>query len=40
VLDWIRAGDRYFGSRIGTVAGEAFSSPEPLGLDGLGSLVP
>lgn len=39
VVEWTRAGLRYFGSRIGTAAAEPFSSAEPLGLAGLGGLV-
>jgi len=40
VVDWVRAQAVYFGSRIGTLAAEPFWSPEPLGLAGLGELVP
>lgn len=39
VPEWVRAQATYFGSRIGTAAAEPFSSPEPLGLADLGSLV-
>jgi LmbE family N-acetylglucosaminyl deacetylase len=39
VVSWIESGDRYFGSRIGTPAGEPFFTNEPLGLKGLGDLV-
>lgn len=39
VPGWIEAMDRYFGSRIGTDAAEAFWSREPIGLCGLGELV-
>jgi N-acetylglucosamine malate deacetylase 1 len=35
VPEWIAAEDRYFGSRIGTAAGEPFYCKEPLGLTGL-----
>jgi len=35
VPEWIAAQDQYFGSRIGTAAGEAFWMREPLGLTGL-----
>jgi bacillithiol biosynthesis deacetylase BshB1 len=38
VPEWIAAEDRYFGSRIGTAAGEPFWCREPLGLTGLDSL--
>lgn len=37
VPDWVRAQAAYMGSRIGTAAGEPFSSPEPLGLLSLDS---
>lgn len=37
-LEWIRASAIYFGSRIGTEAGEAFFTKEPVGLTGFGSL--
>jgi len=40
VPEWIEAQDRYFGSRIGTAAAEGFFAREPLGLKGLGELVP
>ncbi|MCW5753595.1 MAG: PIG-L family deacetylase [Phycisphaeraceae bacterium] len=39
VPGWIEASMRYFGSRIGTEAGEPFWSREPLGLCSLGGLV-
>lgn len=39
VPDWIAASDRYFGSRIGTLAAEPFYAREPLGLTGLEGLV-
>jgi bacillithiol biosynthesis deacetylase BshB1 len=38
VPEWIAAADRYFGSRIGTGAGEPFWCREPLGLTGLDGL--
>ena len=38
VPEWIAAADRYFGSRIGTSAGEPFWCREPLGLMGLDGL--
>jgi LmbE family N-acetylglucosaminyl deacetylase len=38
VPEWIAAADRYFGSRIGTGAGEPFWCKEPLGLTGLDSV--
>jgi LmbE family N-acetylglucosaminyl deacetylase len=38
VPEWIAAADRYFGSRIGTMAGEPFYCKEPLGLRGLEGL--
>jgi N-acetylglucosamine malate deacetylase 1 len=38
VVEWIRAGDAYLGSRIGTAAAEGFWSREPLGLTGLAAL--
>jgi bacillithiol biosynthesis deacetylase BshB1 len=38
VMEWIAAGDRYFGSRIGSAAGEPFFTKEPLGLTGLDSI--
>jgi bacillithiol biosynthesis deacetylase BshB1 len=38
VPEWIAAEDRYFGSRIGTAAGEPFFAREPIGLSGLGDL--
>jgi bacillithiol biosynthesis deacetylase BshB1 len=39
VPEWIAAADRYFGSRIGSETAEPFSSPEPIGLSDLASLV-
>jgi len=39
VLPALRAAATYFGSRIGTPAGEAFFTREPLGLDSLASVV-
>jgi len=39
VIEWVNAQDRYMGSRIGTLAGEAFWMREPLGLTGLQGLV-
>lgn len=39
VIEWIQAEDRFFGSRIGTKAGEAFWTREPIGLSTLSSLV-
>jgi LmbE family N-acetylglucosaminyl deacetylase len=39
VLEMIATSDAYFGSRIGTVAGEPFFTHEPLGLTGLDSLA-
>lgn len=38
LIDRLAAMDAYFGSRIGTEAGEPFWCREPLGLTGLGSL--
>jgi LmbE family N-acetylglucosaminyl deacetylase len=39
VLDGIAASAVYFGSRIGTAAGEPFLAVEPLGLRGLGEIA-
>ncbi len=39
VPEWISAGNRYFGSRIGTRAGEPFWCREPLGLSSLAGLA-
>ena len=39
VPEWISAGNRYFGSRIGTRAGEPFYTKEPLGLTSFSGLV-
>jgi N-acetylglucosamine malate deacetylase 1 len=38
VPEWIAAGNRYFGSRIGTQAGEPFWCREPLALNSLAAL--
>jgi N-acetylglucosamine malate deacetylase 1 len=38
VVEWIRSGDAYLGSRMGTAAAEAFWCREPIGLTGLSSL--
>lgn len=38
VLEWIEGAARYFGSRIGTPAGEPFFTKEPIGLTGLADL--
>lgn len=39
VVDWVAASAVYFGSRIGTDAGEPFHTQEPVGLGSLASLV-
>ncbi len=39
IPDWVASADRYFGSRIGTNAAEAFFTREPIGLGCLDSLV-
>jgi len=39
IIEWIEAGDRFFGSRIGTAAAEGFFAHEPPGLSSLTSLV-
>lgn len=39
VPEWISAGNRYFGSRIGVKAAEGFYTREPLGLNGLEGMV-
>ena len=39
VVEWVRAEAVYFGSRIGTAAGEPFFTREPIGLSGLTGLV-
>jgi LmbE family N-acetylglucosaminyl deacetylase len=39
VVEWIRAGDRYMGSRIGATAGEPFWTREPLGLNSLAGVL-
>ncbi|MCA9291897.1 MAG: PIG-L family deacetylase [Phycisphaerales bacterium] len=39
VVEWVDAANTYFGSRIGTAAGEPFFTKEPLGLTGFDGLV-
>ncbi|MCL4221639.1 MAG: PIG-L family deacetylase [Phycisphaerales bacterium] len=39
VLEWIEGAARYFGSRIGTTAGEPFFTREPVGLTGFDALA-
>lgn len=39
VVDWLGAEDRFMGSRIGTRAGEAFWTREPVGLGSLAGLL-
>ena len=39
VVEWLRQMNGFMGSRIGTDYAEPFHVKEPLGLDGLGSLV-
>ncbi|USN98722.1 MAG: PIG-L family deacetylase [Phycisphaeraceae bacterium] len=39
VIDWVEAAATYFGSRIGTSAGEPFFTKEPVGLGSLSGLV-
>lgn len=39
VVEWIRAGSVYFGSRIGSAAAEPFYTKEPLALTGLESVL-
>ena len=39
IVDWLDAGNRYFGSRIRTQAAEPFDTKEPLGLRGLEGLT-
>lgn len=39
VVEWVEAAATYFGSRIGTAAGEPFFTKEPVGLTGLDHLV-
>lgn len=39
VVEWVEAAARYFGSRIGTEAGEPFFTREPIGLTGLSCLA-
>ncbi|MBK7406351.1 MAG: PIG-L family deacetylase [Phycisphaerales bacterium] len=38
VVDWVMSATRFFGSRIGTAAGEPFFAREPVGMTGLASL--
>ncbi len=38
-LEWIEASAKYFGSRIGSQAGEPFYTKEPIGLTGFDSLI-
>ena len=38
VVDWVMGATRFFGSRIGTAAGEPFFAREPVGMTGLDSL--
>jgi LmbE family N-acetylglucosaminyl deacetylase len=38
VVDWVMAATRFFGSRIGTAAGEPFFAREPVGICGLNDL--
>ena len=40
VVDWVEHAASYFGSRIGTDAGEPFFTKEPVGLHSLASLAP
>ncbi|MCA9277961.1 MAG: bacillithiol biosynthesis deacetylase BshB1 [Phycisphaeraceae bacterium] len=39
VMEWVRAFNRFMGSRIGVEYGEPFHAAEPIGLNGLGNLV-
>lgn len=39
VVDWVAAAGTYFGSRIGTRAGEPFHTKEPIGLGSLAGVV-
>ena len=39
IVDWLDAGQRYLGSRIGVAAAEPFATKEPLGLGSLDGLV-
>ena len=39
VVEWVRQMNGYMGSRIGTTYAEPFFTKEPIGLDGLASLV-
>ena len=38
IVEWVSAAGVYFGSRIGTEAGEPFFTKEPVGMTGLASL--
>ncbi len=40
VVEWVEASATYFGSRIGTEAGEPFFTKEPVGLASLDALAP
>lgn len=39
VVEWVEQAGGYFGSRIGSAAGEPFFAREPMGLNSLGSLA-
>ncbi|RMH09905.1 MAG: bacillithiol biosynthesis deacetylase BshB1, partial [Planctomycetota bacterium] len=39
IVEWLEASARYFGSRIGTPAGEPFFTKEPVGLVNLSALA-
>ncbi len=39
IIEWLEAGNRYFGSRIGVGAAEPFFTKEPIGLAGLDALT-
>ena len=39
VVEWVEAGTKYMGSRLGVPAAEAFYTKEPIGLAGLDGLV-
>ncbi len=39
VVDWVMSGTRFFGSRIGTAAGEPFFAREPVGFTSLAALA-
>ena len=39
VVEWVEASARYFGSRIGTMAGEPFFTKEPIGLNAFSALA-